>query len=83
MKETIFPKLRVHIKDNNNSPHGKFHRFLSPLSSKFPDLNFAHMFSIFTHVMNPVGDTNSHLGLHVVKEEKLSKISLGSKVRLL
>ena len=41
------------------------------------------MFSIFTHVMNPVGDTNSHLGLHVVKEEKLSKISLGSKVRLL
>ena len=39
------------------------------------------MFSIFTYVMKR--DTNSHLGLHVVKEEKLSKISLGSKVRLL
>ena len=34
-------KLHVHIKDNNNSPHGKFHRFLFPFSSKFPDLNFA------------------------------------------
>ena len=33
--------LCVHIKDNNNSPHGKFHRFLFPFSSKFPDLNFA------------------------------------------
>ena len=30
-----------HINDNNNSPHGKFHRFLFPFSSKFPDLNFA------------------------------------------
>ena len=33
-------KLRIHIKDNN-SPHGKFHRFLFPFSSKFSDLNFA------------------------------------------
>ena len=73
----FFAKLRVHIKDNNNSPHGKFHRFLSPLSSKFPDLDF----SIFTHVMK--SDTNRDSGLPVVKEEKLSKISLGSKVRLL
>ena len=33
-----FPLLRVRIlKDNNNSPHGKFHRF----SRKFSDLNFA------------------------------------------
>ena len=40
-RRLFFPKLRVHIKDNNNSPHGKFHRFLFPLSSKFPDLNFA------------------------------------------
>ena len=39
MKETIFPKLRVHIKENNNLPHGKFHQFLFPFSSKFPDLN--------------------------------------------
>ena len=34
----FFPKLCVHIKDNN-SPRGKFHRFLFPFSSKFPDLN--------------------------------------------
>ena len=34
-------KLRVRIKDNKNSPHGKFHRFLFPFSSKFSDLNFA------------------------------------------
>ena len=40
-RRLFFPKLRVHIKDNNNSPHGKFHRFLFPFSSKFPDLNFA------------------------------------------
>ena len=30
----------MHIKDNNNSPHGKFHPFLFSFSSKFPDLNF-------------------------------------------
>ena len=29
------PKLRVRIKDNNSSPHGKFYRFLLPFSSKF------------------------------------------------
>ena len=28
------PKLRVRIENNNNSPHGKFHRFLFPFSSK-------------------------------------------------
>ena len=38
------------------------------------------MFSIITHVMKR--DTDSHLGLHAVKEKKLSKIGLGSKVRL-
>ena len=37
----FFPKLRVRIKDNNSSPHGKFQRFKFPFSSKFPDLNFA------------------------------------------
>ena len=37
----FFPKLRVRIKDNNSSPHGKFNRFLFPFSCKFPDLNFA------------------------------------------
>ena len=35
-----FP-ARVRIKDNKNSPHGKFHRLLFPFSSKFSDLNFA------------------------------------------
>ena len=34
-------KLLVRIKDNKNSPHGKFQRFLFPFSSKFSDLNFA------------------------------------------
>ena len=33
-------EIRVRIKDNNNSPHGKFHRFLFPFSSRFSDLNF-------------------------------------------
>ena len=37
----FFPKLRVYIKENNNSRHGKFHRFLLPFSGKFLDLNFA------------------------------------------
>ena len=41
VKQTIFLKLCVHIKDQNNLPHGKFHRFLFPFSSKFQDLNFA------------------------------------------
>ena len=40
MRETIFPKSRVHIKDNNNSPHVKLHQFLFPFSGKFLDLNF-------------------------------------------
>ena len=35
------PKLRVRIKDNNSSPHGKFYRFLFPFSSKLSDLNLA------------------------------------------
>ena len=38
-KETIFPETSCDINDNN-SPHGKFHRFSFPFSSKFPDLNF-------------------------------------------
>ena len=34
-------KLRVRIKDNKKSPHGKFHRLLFPFSSTFSDLNFS------------------------------------------
>ena len=30
----FFPKLRLRIKDNNSSPHGKFYPFLFPFSSK-------------------------------------------------
>ena len=53
----------MHIKENNNSPHGKFHRFLFPFSSKFPDLNFApHVLYIYSCYMNPVRDTNSEPG---------------------
>ena len=44
---------------------------------------FLGKFSTFTHVIKPVRYTNCEPGLHVVKEENLSKISLGSKVRLL
>ena len=49
------------IKDNNNSPHSKFHRCLFPFSGK----SSPHMFSIFTHVKKPVRDTNSEPGLPV------------------
>ena len=41
MKTYFSQKLRVRIKDNKNSPHGKFHQFFFPFSSKFSDLNFA------------------------------------------
>ena len=34
-------KLHARIKENDNSPHGKFHRFLFPFSCKFSNLNFA------------------------------------------
>ena len=62
----------MHIKDNNNSPHGKFHRFLFPFSSKFPDLNFApHVLYIYSCYMNPVRDTNSEPGLPVVLPVKV------------
>ena len=40
-KDYFPPRLRVRIKDHQNSRHGKFHRFLFPFSSKFSDLNFA------------------------------------------
>ena len=49
-KRLFFPKLRVHIKDNNNSPHGKFYSFLFPFSSKFPDLTFAP-YVLMSHVL--------------------------------
>ena len=60
-------KLRVHIKDKNNSPHGKILRFLFPFSSKFPDLNFApYVLNTISCYMKPVRDTNSEPGSPVV-----------------
>jgi len=57
----FFPKLRVRIKDNNTSLHGKFRRFLFPFSSKLPDQNFAsYVLYIFPR------DTRSEPGLPVV-----------------
>ena len=49
----FFPKLRVRIKDNNSSPHGKSHRFLSPFSCKFPDLNFA-LYGLYIYLCGAV-----------------------------
>ena len=48
------PKLCVHacVKDNNNSPHGKFPRFLFPFSSKISDLNFASYMYVLYALIN-------------------------------
>ena len=44
----------------------KFHRFLSPFPSKFPDLNFApYVPYIYSCYMTPVSDTNCESGLSV------------------
>ena len=67
-EEDYFPqKLRVRIKDHKNSPHGKFHRFLFPFSSKFSDLNFASyvLYNFNTRVMSRV--THSEPGLPMVR----------------
>ena len=52
----------MHIKDNDNSPYDKSHRFLSPVSGEFPDLNFAPFRPICS-----LRDTNSEPGLPVVR----------------
>ena len=56
------PKLRVRIKDNNSSPHGKFYRFLFPFSSKFSYLNFAS-YVLYIYLYG----THSEPGLPVVQ----------------
>ena len=58
----FFPKLRVRIKDNNSSPHGKFHRFLFPFSCKFLDLNFAS-YVLYIYLCG----THSEPGLPVIR----------------
>ena len=52
-------KQRVRIKDNKTSPHGKFHRFLFPFSSKFSDLNFASYVLYNLNVLRHVSHTVS------------------------
>ena len=56
----------MHIKDNNNSPNGKFHRFLFSFSSKFPDLNFAP----FVLYIYSCYETRSVLGSRTVNTRK-------------
>ena len=74
--------LRVQIKDNNNSPHGKFHRLLIPFSSKFPDLNFAtYVLYIYLCYMKPVRDTNSDAGLPVAKRPQRRRASINGCFR--
>ena len=69
MRRLFFYKLRVHIKDTNNSSHGKFHRFLFPFYSKFQHLNFAPIcFYIYTNnepVLPVVKTLYSPLNLYV------------------
>ena len=66
----FFQKLRVRMKDSNSSPHGKFHRFLLPFSSKFPDLNFAS-YVLYIYLCS----THSEPGLNVIKlDKKLNEI---------
>jgi len=63
----FFQKLRVRIKENNTALHGKFRRFLSPFSGKFPDQNFApYVLYIF-----PCG-TLSEPGLPVATLKKIT-----------
>ena len=57
-RRLFFPKLHVHIKNNNKSPHGTFHWFLFPFCGKFPDLNFSIL-------LKPVHDRNTEPGLPV------------------
>ena len=56
-------RLRVRIKDNNSSPHGKFHRFLFPFSCKFPDLNLVS-YVLYIYIVYLCG-THSEPGLPV------------------
>ena len=70
-------KLRVRIKDNNNSPHGKFHRFLFPFFSKFSDLNFVSYVLYNLPVLCHVSQTASLEGSDIdgcMEKENITKI---------
>ena len=71
----IFPTLRVHIKENNNWRHGKFHRFLFHFLANFLDLNFApYVLYIYSCYLKPVRDTNTAPGLPVLKSALHSNV---------
>ena len=61
-EDPFSPKLRVRIKDNNNSSHGKFHRFLFPFSSKFSDRNFVS-YVLYIYLCYVTCHTHSEPGL--------------------
>ena len=71
-------KLRVRIKDNKNSPHGKFHWFLFPFSSKFSDINFASYVLYNLPVMSRVTHSEPGLPMMLVDEAE-GRINYGLK----
>ena len=67
-KETIFPEISC---KKNNSPQGKFHRFLFPFSSKFPDLSFAsYVLYIYPCCETRTWHTHSETGVFYHLPEK-------------
>ena len=57
-EETIFPETSCAYYGQQNSRHGKSHRFLCPFSSKFPGLNFDPcVLYIYLNYMKPVRNT--------------------------
>jgi len=65
----FLPKLRVHNKYNNTSPHGKIHQFLFPFSSKFLDLTFVS-YVLYIYLCG----THNESGQHVVKSLHLEPL---------
>ena len=68
----------MHIKTTTTRHmHGKFHRFLFPFSSKFPELNFApYVFYIYSCYTKPVRGINSEPGLPVITYARSDLLSL-------
>ena len=69
----MYVYIRVRIKDHNNSPHGKFHRYLLPFSRKLPDLNFtSYHGSLYLPILCHVSHTVS-LGYLLFKPGRNAK----------
>ena len=63
-EESIFAETSC---GQQNSRHGKSHRFLLPFSSKFLDLNFVpYVLYIYLNYIKPVRNTNNETGLPVI-----------------